>query len=90
MDSQYQLKDLVHEPAELQEEELPFHYCAEAVLMESRTSRDEIRRRIEDLGNSIHVVADSGISKFHIHTNRPEMVEERIQGSRKGRRVESG
>jgi DegV family protein with EDD domain len=68
-------EDLIQKPVVLQEEELPFHYCAEAILMESSTSRDEIRRRIENLGNSIHVVADSGILKLHIHTNRPEVVE---------------
>lgn len=68
-------KNLVHRPAELQEEELQFSYCAEAVLIEFNTSRDEIRRRIENLGNSIHLVDDRGILKLHIHTNMPEVVE---------------
>lgn len=68
-------EDLVHEPAEPLEEELPFSYCAEAVLLECCTSRDEMRHRIENLGNSIHVVDHSGIMKLHIHTDRPEVVE---------------
>lgn len=68
-------ENLVHKPAELQEEELQFSYCAEAVLMEFNTSRDEIWRRIENLGNSIHIVDDCSILKLHIHTNRPEVVE---------------
>ena len=69
-------EDPAHKPTGIQEEELSFQYCAEAVLTESSSiSKENMRQLIKNLGESIHIVADAGIMKLHIHTNMPEAVE---------------
>lgn len=53
------------------EGEIEFGYCTEFMLIKSKVEPDELRAKIEGMGDSMVVVGDEGIVKIHIHTNDP-------------------
>lgn len=55
------------------EENLTFRYCTELVLSDfSGPTRVELHDYLTERGDSIALVAESGMLKLHIHTNEPE------------------
>lgn len=56
------------------EGEIEFGYCTELMLMKADVEPEELRAKIEGLGDSMVVVGDEGIIKIHIHTNEPGKV----------------
>ncbi|MGB5822794.1 MAG: DAK2 domain-containing protein, partial [Proteocatella sp.] len=53
------------------EGEIEFGYCTELMLINADVEPEELRSKIEGLGDSMVVVGDEGIIKIHIHTNEP-------------------
>lgn len=51
-------------------EDIKFQYCTEFII-KSEVPEGELRSKLENLGDSIVVVSDVGITKVHIHTNAP-------------------
>ncbi|MCD8365446.1 MAG: DAK2 domain-containing protein [Clostridiales bacterium] len=60
------------------EEEIPFAYCTEFIIVLNRAMSDreesEYRSYLSSLGDSIVLVADGDIVKTHVHTNDPGLV----------------
>lgn len=56
------------------EGEIEFGYCTEFMLLNSKIEPEDLRRKIEGMGDSMVVVGDEGIVKIHIHTNEPGKV----------------
>lgn len=54
-------------------EDIKFQYCTEFII-KSEVVESELRNKIDNLGDSIVVVSDVGITKVHIHTNEPGTV----------------
>ena len=56
------------------EGEIEFGYCTEFMVINADIEPQELRSRIERMGDSMVVVGDEGIIKIHIHTNDPGKV----------------
>ncbi len=72
-------EEFISKPLKVREEKLSFQYCAEAVLRDVGGPIEELRQKIEDFGNSLHLVGDTDLLKLHIHTNIPNLVKEICQ-----------
>lgn len=72
-------EDFISSPTIIREEDLSFQYCVEAVLKDIGVPIVELRKKIENLGNSFHLVGDIDLLKLHIHTNRPSSVKKICQ-----------
>ncbi|KKM12963.1 hypothetical protein SY88_01260, partial [Clostridiales bacterium PH28_bin88] len=53
------------------QEEITFLYCTELVVQGEHLSLNEIRQRLEPLGDCVLVVGTAQVAKIHIHTNEP-------------------
>lgn len=53
------------------EEEIKYRYCTEAYLENLDIEISELRKRIEDLGDSLIAAGDRNKLRVHIHTNNP-------------------
>jgi hypothetical protein len=53
------------------EEEIKYRYCTEAYLENLEIEISELRKRIEDLGDSLIAAGDKNKLRVHIHTNNP-------------------
>lgn len=51
--------------------DIKFLYCTEFILQTTKITYNEIKEKIEDMGDSLVVVGDEDIIKVHIHTNNP-------------------
>lgn len=56
------------------EGEIEFGYCTEFMLLNATIEPENLRSKIEGMGDSMVVVGDEGIVKIHIHTNEPGKV----------------
>lgn len=56
------------------EGDIEFGYCTEFMLLKANIEPEELRSKIEGMGDSMVVVGDEGIVKIHIHTNEPGKV----------------
>ncbi|WP_196296712.1 DegV family protein [Methanosarcina mazei] len=72
-------EEFISKPMIVQDEELSFQYCVEAVLKDIGVPIEELRKKIENLGNSFHLMGDIDLLKLHIHTNRPNSIKEICQ-----------
>ncbi len=70
--------DYVKSPAaeafEEEEIDLEYTYCTEFVVKGDGFDLDEFRAELDGLGGSLLVVGENGITKTHIHTNKPGLV----------------
>jgi DAK2 domain fusion protein YloV len=57
--------------------EIPFAYCTEFIIKGSRLNPEDIKIKLEELGDSMLVVGDASVVKVHIHTNHPGIVLEK-------------
>ncbi len=55
-------------------ETINFRYCTEALVRTDLTDTQDIKNRLEPLGDSLLVVRSKHYLKVHIHTNSPEKV----------------
>ncbi|MFC1970905.1 DAK2 domain-containing protein [Chloroflexota bacterium] len=55
-------------------EEVPFGYCTEFMLKGEKLKSNTIKRRLERKGESLIVVGEGSVVRFHIHTLDPGMV----------------
>ena len=53
------------------EEEIPFRFCTEAVLADSKIDFVEIKRKAESFGDSVVVAGSPQRLRLHLHTNTP-------------------
>lgn len=65
----------VHYP----EEELAYGYCTEMIVRGNYLPVEEIRGKLEKLGDSLLVVGCNGVARVHIHTDHPGQVLEIAQ-----------
>lgn len=56
------------------EGEIKYGYCTEFMVLDADIEPDELRIKIEHMGDSMVVVGDDNIIKTHIHTNDPGTV----------------
>ncbi len=56
------------------EGEIEFGYCTEFMVLDAEIGPDDLRAKIEHMGDSMVVVGDDNIIKTHIHTNDPGTV----------------
>ncbi len=59
---------------EFSPEKITFRYCTEFFLHGEAIPRDEIRRKLESMGDSLIVAGSSTRVRVHIHTNEPRRV----------------
>lgn len=53
------------------EEEIPYRFCSEALLTNSRIDFVAVKRKAEEFGDSIVVAGSPQRLRLHVHTNRP-------------------
>lgn len=53
---------------------LDFRYCTELLLKGNGLNLEQIRRNLDNLGDSLLVVGDEKLAKVHVHTNHPGRV----------------
>lgn len=63
--------DFIHKHDVFIQEEIKFRYCCEALLIGKDIDTEEIKRRMEPLGDSLIVAGTSEKVKVHIHSNTP-------------------
>lgn len=54
--------------------DITFRYCTQCLIEGDALNHDEVRRAIEDMGNSLIVVGSKSKVRIHIHTNEPDRV----------------
>lgn len=64
-------EDFIENDLHIFEGEIEFAYCTEFMLLRASIEPEELRSKIEGMGDSMVVVGDEGIVKIHIHTNDP-------------------
>jgi len=64
----------VKEPPRLEEPELLYRYCTEALVSGSDLNSAAVQAQLLPLGDSLMVVQGNNIIKVHIHTNHPGRV----------------
>jgi uncharacterized protein len=55
-------------------DQIPYRYCAEALLLTRRTPEEDLRLRLSTMGDSLIVSHGRNKTKIHIHTNYPSEV----------------
>lgn len=66
-----------HEELEA-DEDLTFRYCTEGYVVGSGIDLEQLRSNVEDLGDCLIVAGSSAMARVHIHTDRPDMLFERM------------
>ena len=52
-------------------EEITFRYCTEAMVIDVNINKDELKSRIESLGDSLVIAGSKSKLRIHIHTDNP-------------------
>nr|WP_239559118.1 DAK2 domain-containing protein [Sporohalobacter salinus] len=60
--------------ADSQAQNLEYKYCTEFIIKDSELSSKELRRKIDEYGDSLLVVEGNGFIKVHIHSNNPGLI----------------
>ena len=57
-----------------------FRYCTEALLEGNNIDKKSLRKDMEGYGNSIVVTGSGSLTRFHLHTDRPDEVMKKTSG----------
>ena len=55
----------------LEEEEIHFRFCTEAILRDIHVSKAHLQNFLSEYGDSVVVAGSESLSRIHIHTDRP-------------------
>lgn len=77
-DRQQELKLVPEKKKTVPEKELEYTYCTQTLIFldenSEKLSIDQIRKDLQNYGNSLMVVGSDDIIKIHIHTNHPGVI----------------
>lgn len=59
-------------------EDIKFRYCTEAMFVGAKLNTNEIRSSLNEYGDSLIVAANDRKGRIHIHTDRPDLVFDKI------------
>lgn len=74
--SEDELHEIIEHPP-IPASEITFRYCTELVVRGRNFRPDPLRKRFQDLGDSLMVATTGELFKLHVHTNHPEKAMER-------------
>ncbi|MDP4223978.1 MAG: DegV family protein [Bacteroidota bacterium] len=60
-------------------ENISYRYCTEAVIKDCRSDRNSITEILHEFGDSVVVAGSDKIRRFHVHTNSPAALFEKIR-----------
>ena len=74
------IKDMdLHSQVHIDETNIPFRYCTEAVIEGTEIEHGKIKREIESFGDSLVVAGSDTKTRIHIHTNEPADLVDRLR-----------
>jgi DAK2 domain fusion protein YloV len=67
-------EDFIAEEPEIKIEDITFIYCTEFLISGENIPAEQIKKELDELGDSLLVVGTGEMVKVHIHTNKPGIV----------------
>lgn len=59
-------------------QDIEFRYCTEAMFIENKLDTEQIKEELTPFGDSLIVAANERTGRIHIHTDRPDLVFDKI------------
>lgn len=60
-------------------EEISYRYCTEAIIQKLSIDQNELSTILQDEGDSVVVAGGNKTTRLHVHTNRPDLLFERLK-----------
>ncbi len=54
--------------------DLVYRYCTEFILVSDKITKNNLQRKLENIGDSLIIIQDRNHYKIHIHTNKPKVL----------------